>query len=158
MGAQPDVDSSPISSRATRRQRIVAAAASVALMCCCVTSCTRTQIGLSAAAVAAVVVGTTVGVTLAIQHSHHTLQGCIFDGSNGPELRLGDSKTYILKGQLADIKVGDRLKIHGSTIKKVKGDSSGRRVFVVEKVNKDYGPCPASVGRPQRTGKNPPAI
>ena len=103
---------------------------------------------LSVAAIAAVVVGTTLGVTLAVQHSHHTLQGCIFSGANGPELRLGDSKAYTLKGELADIKVGDKLRIHGSRVKKVKGGLAGDQVFVVEKVNKDYGPCPASAATP----------
>jgi len=114
-------------------------------MCSGATSCTKTQVGLSVAAIAAVVVGTTVGITLAVQHSHHTLQGCIFSGANGLELRLSDNKVYALKGELADVKVGDRLKIHGSKVKKVKGDSAGGQVFVVEKVNKDYGLCPASL-------------
>ena len=145
MSARPAGEVSPIFSRVTRPQRIVAVTASVVLVCSGVTSCTKTQVALSSAAIAAVVVGTTVGVTLAIQHSHHTLQGCISSDANGSELRLNDGKTYTLKGQLADVKTGDRLKIHGSKVKKVKGDSGGGQVFLVEKVNKDYGPCPASV-------------
>lgn len=144
MRAQAAADLPPLSTRATRRQRIIAGYASAALLCCNLTACTKTQVSLSVAAIAAVVVGTTVGVTLAVQHSHHTLQGCITSGGNGPELRLNDGKTYTLKGELADIKVGDRLKIHGSRVKKVKDASTGDQVFVVERVNKDYGPCPAS--------------
>lgn len=114
-------------------------------MCAGMTSCTKTQVSLSVAAMAAVVVGTTVGITLAVQHSHHTLQGCISSGANGLELRMSDGKVYTLKGEVADVKAGDRLKIHGSKVKMVKGDSAGGQVFVVEKVNKDYGPCPASL-------------
>lgn len=143
MKAQAAADLPLTPSRATRRQRILAVTASVAL-CCSTTSCTKTQVTLSVAAIAAVVVGTTVAVTLAVQHSNHTLQGCISSGANGPELRLDDAKTYTLKGELGDIKVGDKLKVHGSKVKKVKGDSAGAQVFVVEKVNKNYGPCPTS--------------
>ena len=112
------------------------------------TSCSNTQIGLSIGAIAAVVVGTTVGVTLAVQHSHHTVQGCIYSGTNGLEVRMDDAKIYSLTGQLADIKVGDRLKIHGSRVKKVKGNTAVGQVFVVEKVTKDYGPCAASLPAP----------
>lgn len=144
MEAQPASDLRPASSRVTRRERIIAVAASAALVCSGVTSCTNTQIALSTAALAAVVVGTTVGVTLAVQRSHHTLQGCIFSGTNGLELHLSDAKVYTLKGEIADVKVGDRLKVHGSKVKKVKGDSATGQVFVVEKVKQDYGPCPAN--------------
>ena len=134
----------PVPSRAVRRVRIILACASAALLCCNSTSCTKTQVSLSVAAMAAVVVGTTVGVTLAVQHSHHTLQGCVSSGANGLELRLSDSKVYILKGELAEIKVGDRLKIHGSKVKKIKDSSAADPVFLVEKVNKDYRSCLAN--------------
>ncbi len=52
-------------------------------------------------------------------------------------------KLYAPKGDLADVKVGDKLNFHGSRVKKVRGDFEGSQVFVVEKINKDYGPCPA---------------
>ena len=146
MSAQPATDMVTLPLRSTRCRRIIAAAASVTLLCPGMTSCTRTQVALSITAIAAVVVGTTVGVTLAVQHSHHTLQGCIVSGAGGLELRLPDAKVYTLEGELAEIKEGNRLKVHGSKIKRVKGDSGNAQVFVVEKVNKDYGPCPASLG------------
>jgi hypothetical protein len=131
----------------SRRRRMIAVAASVALVCSGTTSCTNTQVGLSIGAVAAVVVGVTVGVTLAVQHSHHTLQGCIVTGVDGMELRLSNGNAYTLKGELTDIKVGDKLSVHGSKLKKVNGGSAaGDPVFVVEKVNKDYGACPANFG------------
>jgi len=143
MDAQPAADLPTVGLPALRRKRNIAAAVTLALVCSGVTSCSKTQVGLSVTAIAAVLVGTAVGVTLAVQHSHHTLQGCIASGLNGLELRMSDGKLYALKGELADVKVGDKLKLHGSRVKKVKGDSTGGQVFVVEKINKDYGPCPA---------------
>lgn len=89
MDLQPAGDLAPAASRAHRRKRNVAATVALALVCSGVTSCSNTQIGLSVTAIAAVLVGTTVGVTLAVQHSHHTLQGCIVPSGDGLELRLG---------------------------------------------------------------------
>jgi hypothetical protein len=133
------------SSRAGRRHRVTAAAVFVALVCSGATSCTRTQIALSTAGIAAAVAATTVGVTYAVKHQHHTLQGCVFSDANGLKLRTSDAKVYTLEGDAAGIKVGDRVKFHGSKVKKAKSDSTGDQVFVVQKVNKDYGPCPVNV-------------
>jgi hypothetical protein len=58
--------------RASRRHRITAVTVFVALICSGATSCTKTQVALSTAAIAAVVVGTTVGVTYAVKHHNHT--------------------------------------------------------------------------------------
>jgi hypothetical protein len=145
--AQPSSDPSATpdgSSRASRRQRITAFAVLAALVCSGATSCTRTQVGLSAAAIATVLVATTVGVTYAVQNSHHTLRGCVFSDPDGLKLRTTDAKVDKLEGEVAAIKVGDRVKLHGSKLKKAK-DSTGDQVFVVEKLNKDYGPCPVNV-------------
>jgi hypothetical protein len=132
-------------SRASRRQRITAFAVVAALVCFGATSCTRTQVTLSVTAMVAVVVGTTVGVTYAVQNQRHTLQGCVLSGPGGLELRTSDSKiVYALEGHAAAIKVGDRVKLHGSKLKKAK-DSTSDQVFVVEKLSRDYGPCPATV-------------
>jgi hypothetical protein len=144
--AQPPSDRSATpeaSSRASRRQRIAAFAVFAALVCSGATSCSKTQVGLSYAAIAAVLVGTTVAVTYAVENSHHTLRGCAFSDANGLKLRTSDAKVYTLKGEAATVKVGDRLKLHGSKLKNTKG-STGDRIFVVEKLNKDYGPCPAN--------------
>ena len=127
---------------ASLRQRIKAFAVFATLACFGTTSCTRTQVALSVTAMAAVVVGTTVGVTLAVQNHRHTLQGCVSSGPSGLQLRTVDSKMYTLEGSAANLKVGDRLKLHGSRLKSAKG-STGDQVFVVEKVSKDYGTCPA---------------
>ena len=134
------------SSRTSRRTRTYAIAAIAALACSGATSCTRTEIVLSVTAMAAVVVGTTVGVTYAVQNQHHTLQGCVFYGPRGPGLRTSESAVYALEGETAAIKDGDRVKLHGSKLKKTKG-STADQVFVVDKLKKDYGSCPKDYGR-----------
>jgi hypothetical protein len=131
--------------RASRRQRITAVAAFVALVCSGATSCSRTQVALSAAAIGVVVVGAAVGVTYAVKHHNHTLQGCVFSDASGLKLRTSDAKVYTLKGDAASIKVGDSVTLHGSKVKKAKGDSTGDQVFEVQKLNKDYGACPVNV-------------
>jgi len=150
MIAQAPSDSSATletSSRASRRQRIIAIAVLAALVCSGATSCSRTQVALSVTAAAAIVVATTVGVTYAVQSHNHTLQGCVFSGPGGLELRTSDSKTYALQGYAATIKVGERVKLHGSKLKKSK-DSTGDQVFAVERLSKDYGQCSAGVAAP----------
>ena len=134
------------SSRASRRRRVSSITALIALVCFGTTSCTKTQVALSSAGIAAAVVGTTIGITLAVQHSHHTLQGCIYSDADGLKLRTSDAKVYTIKGETADIKVGDKLKLHGSKEKKIKGAPAVDQVFLVEKLNKDYGPCAANAG------------
>ena len=141
MSGQPAAVLLTSSISVSRRQRIIAVAALAALLCSGLTSCTKTQVGLSAVAIAAVIIGTTVGVRLAVQHSHHTLQGCVSSGIDGLELRLSDAKIYALKGELANIKVGDKLSLHGSKSRMVQPGSGANQVFVVEKVNKNFGPC-----------------
>jgi hypothetical protein len=140
-------DPSATSSLASPRKRINAFAALAVLVCFGATSCSRTQVALSAAAMAAVIAGTTVAITLAVENHHHTLQGCVFSGQGGMELRTSDSKVYALQGSAATIKVGDRVKLHGSKLKKAK-DSNDDQVFVVEKLRKDYGSCAAEVAAP----------
>ena len=147
MKAQPasDISVAPETSLRAGCRRITAVAVSVAFVCSGATSCTRTQVALSSAAIAAVVVGTTVGVTYAVKHHNHTMQGCVFSEGNELKLRTSDAKVYTLKGDTASIKVGDNVNFHGSKVKKVKGASAGDQVFEVQKVSKDYGPCPANV-------------
>lgn len=91
---------------------------------------------------AAVGIGAVIAVVVvvSVNHSHHTMKGCIFEGASGLELRTSDSKTYALEGDPASIKVGDMVKFHGSKVKKTK-DSTGDQVFKVERLKKDYGPC-----------------
>ncbi len=97
------------------------------------------------------IIGATVGITAAVavivvvvvevNHSHHTLRGCVSQWPNGPELRTSDAKTFALEGETANLKAGDMVKFHGSKLRKTK-DAKGDQVFKVESVKKDYGPCP----------------
>ncbi|MGA8743395.1 MAG: hypothetical protein WB561_19555 [Terracidiphilus sp.] len=89
------------------------------------------------------VIAVAIIVPVEISRSHHTLNGCVVTGEKGLELRTSDAKTYSLEGDAASIKVGDKIKIHGSKIKKTK-DSTGPQVFKVEMLTKDFGPCPVT--------------
>lgn len=85
-----------------------------------------------------------VAVLLEVNHSHHTLKGCVVSNGSGFELRTSDSKHYQLDGDVSKIHVGDKVKIHGSRIKREKNDT-GDQVFKVESLSKAYGPCDAAL-------------
>ena len=148
-GLDPSETAKP-SSIANRRVGIAAFAGLAVLFCSGSTSPTACQssgtIGPSTGEVvgAAVGIGAVIAVAIIvpveISHSHHTLVGCVVAGASGLELRTNDAKTYALEGDAASIKVGDRVKLHGSKAKKTK-DSAGDQVFRVEKLNRDYGMC-----------------
>ena len=89
------------------------------------------------------VVAVAIIVPVEISRSHHILTGCVVTGPNGLELQTSDSKTYSLEGDAAGIKVGDKVKLHGTKIKKTK-ESTGPGVFKVEHLNRNYGPCPVA--------------
>jgi len=99
------------------------------------------------AIVAGVVIGTVVLVE--VHKSHHNVKGCVYAGPGGIEVQtLGDNPTsYTLSGDASHVKVGDVVRLHGSKLKKKKGDS-GDQMFVVEKLSKDYGPCKAAIKTP----------
>lgn len=152
---QPGPDSSERakpSSIAARRFGIAAFAGLAVLLCSGSTSPTGCQSGslgnigpsngevLGAAVGLGAVIAVAIIVPVEISHSHHTLTGCVFTGPRGLELRTSDSKTYALEGDAATIKVGDRVKLHGSKAKKTK-DTTGDQVFRVEKLNRDFGSC-----------------
>ena len=102
-------------------------------------------VGAAVGVVAAVTV--VVVVLVEVNKSHHTVNGCVSAGANGLELETSDRRHYTLEGDAASVKVGDRVKLHGSKVKKTK-DSSGDQVFKVQKLNKDFGPCPAPTATP----------
>ena len=143
------------SSSANRRLGIAAFAGLAVLLCSGSTAPPGCQGGFSggigpstgevvgAAVGVGAVIAVAIIVPVEISHSHHTLSGCVITGSSGLELRTSDSKTYALEGAAASIKVGDRVKLHGSKAKKTK-DTAGDEVFRVEKLNRDYGSCPVS--------------
>jgi hypothetical protein len=133
-----------ISSPAGRRLRMTALIVLASLACSGTTSCSPGEVVVSTTAIAAVLVGTTAD-TIAVESQRHTIKGCVFSDAEGLKLRTSDSKIYSLEGDVAALKVGDRVKFHGSKVKKAKGNDTGREVFVVEKLGKDYGQCPVAL-------------
>lgn len=81
-----------------------------------------------------------IGVYYAVHHSH-TLTGCAGTSGSGLQLQSqSDRKTYVLVGEIAGIKPGERVSVSG---KKEKGSGIPQQ-FLVEKLTRDYGACPAS--------------
>jgi hypothetical protein len=74
-----------------------------------------------------------------------SITGCV-SNQNGLELRNeSDRQAYMLMGETADIKAGDRVRLKG---KKKKKDSSAEPKFLVEKLAMNYGPCGAAPATP----------
>ena len=75
-----------------------------------------------------------------------SITGCAVSNQNGLELRNeSDRQTYMLMGDTADIKAGDRIRVKG---KKKKKDSPAGGKFLVEKLARNYGPCRALPATP----------
>ena len=137
----------------SRRRPIAAFGVLSALLCTGATSpngCQQQNTGdpfrgAEIGAVVGVAAVVAVVVVVAVNHDHHVLKGCVFSDGDGIKLKSTDSQTYKLEGDPTAIKVGERIKFHGSKVKKTK-DSQGDQVFRVESIKKDYGPCrmPAS--------------
>ena len=86
-----------------------------------------------------------IGVYYAVRHNH-SVTGCAFVTPDGLRLRTeGDSQTYSLVGEIAAVKPGDRIRISG---KKEKVDATGPRLFLVERVSKDFGSCKVQPATP----------
>jgi hypothetical protein len=81
-----------------------------------------------------------VGAVVAVNHAHHTLKGCVFNGQSGLKLKTSDSKVFSIEAEGVNIKVGDTVKVHGSKVNKTK-DANGDQIFKVDKVSRDYGSC-----------------
>lgn len=97
------------------------------------------------AGIVAVGIGIGVGVYF-LARRPPSVTGCAVSSQSGTELQNeGDHQTYLLTGDTANIKAGDRIKVSGKKQKKAK---SGERSFLVEKVSKDYGSCKALQAMP----------
>jgi len=98
--------------------------------------------------VAIAVIGAGIGIAVYYAFHHgNSLNGCAVSGSGGLQvLNEGDGQTYVLTGQVADIKPGDRVRVSG---KKQKVSGSGARQFVVEKLTRDYGVCEVQPSAPK---------
>jgi hypothetical protein len=103
------------------------------------------QIAGVAAGIAAAGAAIGIGVFYAVHHGH-SLTGCTASGSSGLQLvSEGDHETWLLVGEVNDIKPGERVHISG---KKEKKDPANTRQFLVEKVSKNFGPCDAGRSGP----------
>jgi hypothetical protein len=101
----------------------------------------NTEIVGVVAGIAALGAAVGIGVYFAVKHSHR-VTGCALSGADGMTLTSeSDKQTYILVGEVAGIKSGDRVRVSG---KKSKQQSAGTRHFLVEKAPKDLGSCEAS--------------
>ena len=56
------------------------------------------------------------------------LTGCVVTSATGLDLHTSNGKIYSLEGDAASIKAGDKVKLHGTRIKKAK-DSTGPGVL-----------------------------
>lgn len=97
-------------------------------------------IGIGIAAVA--VVAAVIIIPVEVSKSHHTLKGCIFSTPSGLELRTTENKTYALSGTTTDLAPGSTVRLHGDRQKHDK-NATGDQVFLVQKMQKNYGPCQA---------------
>jgi hypothetical protein len=96
-------------------------------------------------AIAAVGAAIGVGVYYAVRHSR-SLTGCSVSSADGPQLRTqNDNQTYGLVGEVSGIKPGERIRVSG---RKQKKSAGAPQHFLVEKLTKDYGPCPVSPASP----------
>jgi hypothetical protein len=124
------------------------------LLCCGASSgsCNSSNDNFSVGPTKGQVIGATVGaaavvaaaiiIPVEISKSHHTLKGCIFSTPAGLELRTADNKTFALSGTTADIAPGSTVRIHGNRQKHEK-NAPGDQVFIIQKMQKNYGPCQA---------------
>ena len=99
------------------------------------------------AAVAGALAGGGVLIGLGIYllvHQNYSVTGCAVSAANGLQLQ-GDQQTWALVGGVAAIKPGERVRVSG---KKQKKSAGATRQFLVERLAKDYGPCPASPAAP----------
>ncbi len=132
----------------------VSSLACALLLGCCAPNdpnCRNVSIGPSGAEVAGVAIGVGAAVTavvaIEVHHAHHTLKGCVAEGPAGMQLQTqGGAKSYLLSGNTASIKAGEQVSLHGTRVKQ-KGSTTDSS-FIVERENKDFGPCKQSASYP----------
>jgi len=89
-----------------------------------------------------VVVSAAIAVLVIVLILHHKgpkseITGCVSSGTNGMSLTDEiDKRTYMLSGDTAAVKTGDRVTLEGK--RKTKGDTF---IFQAQKVNRDFGAC-----------------
>jgi hypothetical protein len=95
------------------------------------------QVAAALVGAAAAIVVITVVVIYAVRRAP-TVIGCAVSGPNGLTLENdSDHQSFVLNGETAGIKTGDRVKVQG---KKQKANGTARG-FTVLKLKHDYGAC-----------------
>ena len=100
--------------------------------------------GGQAAAILGALIGVGVGIGVGVYflvRAPHNVTGCVSDTGGG--LQLTDERgtnRYLLSGETAAIKSGERVRISGKPGK----NANKQRTFFVKKVAKDYGACSAA--------------
>ena len=97
--------------------------------------------GVLVGGIAAVVI-----VTYVVVHEStkkRKITGCVIPGENGMSLTdEKDKRSYVLSGNMADIKPGDRMSLKG---KKIKPKDAGKPVvWETRTISKDFGACQPS--------------
>lgn len=100
---------------------------------------TKSQGALAIGGVAGTVAVVGIATYLIIQRAH-TVKGCVTDDPDHLLLHTEDGRTYVLLGATTNIKADTVIKVRGSRKKKISG-LTDQPTFIVEKVNKVYGPC-----------------
>jgi anti-sigma-K factor RskA len=88
------------------------------------------------AVAAAVVVVTVVLIT---QTKGRTITGCVNSGESGMLVTdEKDKRVYVLSGNTAGVKPGERMSLTG---RKIKANSGATLVWETKKISKDFGSC-----------------
>lgn len=93
-------------------------------------------------------VGAAIGIgTYYLIRRPHSITGCVAAGADGLQLRdEGDQQIYLLVGDVADVKSGERVRVKGR--KKKSKIPVKQRSFLVEKFSKDFGACKVQPSAP----------
>ncbi len=109
------------------------------------------NIGPSKGEVVGIIVGAAVGIGVAGYliyrgtHKHASIEGCVSSDENGLILRNEkDNKTYTPAGGSGTLKSGQRVALSGKKAK----DSTGKLIFQVQKLAKDFGACRPAASLP----------
>jgi hypothetical protein len=102
------------------------------------------NIGPSKGKVVGIIVGAAAALTVVgfiiyhESHNHSSITGCVAPGADGLTLQNEkDKNIYVLSGDSAAMRAGERVTLKG---KKIKG-SIEKPSFQVEKLTRDYGTC-----------------
>ena len=102
------------------------------------------NIGPSKGEVVGIIVGAAAALTVVgfiiyhETHKHSSITGCVAPGADGLTLKNEkDKNVYVLSGDSAALRAGERVTLKG---KKIKG-SIEKPSFQVEKLTRDYGTC-----------------